>query len=81
MVKNLPANAGDTGLILGWEDTHGEGKGSPLQYSGLENPMDCITWTAAHQRRLTGCSLWVAGRFGHNLVTKQPQRQPSAILV
>ena len=20
MVKNLPANAGDTGLILGWED-------------------------------------------------------------
>ena len=41
MVKNLPANAGDTGLILGWENLPpGEGKGSPLQYPGLENPMD-----------------------------------------
>ena len=27
---------------LGWEDTPGEGKGYPLQYSGLENSMDCI---------------------------------------
>ena len=26
---------------LGWEDP-GEGKGYPLQYSGLENSMDCI---------------------------------------
>ena len=27
---------------LGWEDPLGEGKGYPLQYSGLENSMDCI---------------------------------------
>ena len=27
---------------LGWEDPSGEGKGYPLQDSGLENPMDCI---------------------------------------
>ena len=27
---------------LGWEDSPGEGKGYPLQYSGLENSMDCI---------------------------------------
>ena len=27
---------------LGWEDPPGEEKGYPLQYSGLENPMDCI---------------------------------------
>ena len=26
---------------LGWEDTPGEEKGYPLQYSGLENSMDC----------------------------------------
>ena len=26
----------------GWEDSPGQGKGYPLQYSGLENPMDCI---------------------------------------
>ena len=27
---------------LGWEDSPGEGKGSPLWYSGLENSIDCI---------------------------------------
>ena len=27
---------------LGWEDYSGEGKGYPLQYSGLENSMDVI---------------------------------------
>ena len=27
---------------LGWEDTPGEGKGYPLQYSGLEKSMDFI---------------------------------------
>ena len=28
--------------LLGWEDSPGEGNGYPLQYSGLENSMDCI---------------------------------------
>ena len=28
---------------LGWEDPPGEGKGYPLQYSGLENSMDWIS--------------------------------------
>ena len=26
--------------FLGWEDSPGEGKGYPLQYSGMENSMD-----------------------------------------
>ena len=39
-VKNLPANAGDTGSIAGLGRSPGEGNGYPLQYSGLENPMD-----------------------------------------
>ena len=39
-VKNLPASAGDTGLIPGWDRSPGEGNGNPLQYSCLENPMD-----------------------------------------
>ena len=39
-VKNLPANAGDVGLILGPGRYPGEGKGNPLQYLCLENPMD-----------------------------------------
>ena len=34
-------NAGDLGLIPGLGRSPGEGKGYLLQYSGLENPMDC----------------------------------------
>jgi len=33
---------GDLGLILELERSPGEGKDYPLQYSGLENSMDCI---------------------------------------
>ena len=33
-------NAGDLGLIPGLGRSPGEGNGSPLQYSCLENPMD-----------------------------------------
>ena len=43
LVKNLPANAGhvrDVGLIPGLGISSGEGKGNPLQYPYLENPMD-----------------------------------------
>ena len=43
MVKNLPANTGearDTGSIPVSGRYPGEGKGSSLQYSCLEKPMD-----------------------------------------
>ena len=40
MVEDLPANAGDTGLIPGSGRSPGEGNGKPLQYSCLENSMD-----------------------------------------
>ena len=33
-------NVGDLGWILGLGRSPGEGKGCPLQYSGLENSMD-----------------------------------------
>ena len=39
-VKNLPANAGDVGLIPGLGRSAGERNGSALQYSCLGNPMD-----------------------------------------
>ena len=42
LVNNLPAMQETWVQPLGWEDFPGEGKGYPLQYSGLENPMDCI---------------------------------------
>ena len=38
VVKNLPANAGDLGLIPWLGVSHGGGHGNPLQYSCLENP-------------------------------------------
>ena len=40
--KESICNEGDLGLIPGLESSPGEGKGYPLQYSGLENSMDCI---------------------------------------
>ena len=46
VVKNPPANAGDTGLILGSGRSPGEGNSNPLQYSCLENPMDTGAWRA-----------------------------------
>ena len=46
MVKNLPANAGDVSSIPRLGRFPGEGNGSPLQYSYLENPMDREAWWA-----------------------------------
>ena len=40
--KESACNAGDLGSTPGLESSPGEGKGYPLQYSGLENSMDCI---------------------------------------
>ena len=71
MVKNLPANAGDSGSIprsrrflLG-----GEGNGNPhSKCSCLGNPMDRGTWqVTVHVGR-------VAQELYNNLVTKQQQQ-------
>ena len=40
MVKNLPANAGDMGSLLGLGRSPGYENGNPLSYSCLGNPMD-----------------------------------------
>ena len=74
-VKVSAWNAGDQGLIPGSVRSPGEGNGNPLQYSGLENSMDCIvhgvakSWTqlsdlvekamAAHSRTLAWQIPWV----------------------
>ena len=39
--KESTYNAGDLGSIPGLGRSPGEGNGYPLQYSGLENSMDC----------------------------------------
>ena len=46
VVKNLPANAGDTGSIPGLGRSPGEENCNPLQYSCRENPMDRGAWWA-----------------------------------
>ena len=48
--KESACNAGDLGLIPGLGRSPGEGKGYPLQYSGLENSTDCIAHGAAKSR-------------------------------
>ena len=45
-VKNLPASAGDSGLISRLVRCPGEGNDNPLQYSCLENSMDRGAWQA-----------------------------------
>ena len=54
--KESACNAGDMGLIPGLVRSPGEGNGYPLQYSGLENFMDCIVHGVAESdttKRLT----------------------------
>ena len=46
VVKNLPTNAGDAGLIPESGRFPGEGNGNSLQYSCLGNPTDRGTWQA-----------------------------------
>ena len=67
VVKSLPANTVDSGLIPGSGRLPGEANGNPLQYSCLENPMDRgALWAIIHG----GCK-----RVGHDWSTKQ---QPEA---
>ena len=63
VVKNLPANAGDMGLIPGSGRFPGEGNGNPPQYSCLGE--------SHGQRSLAGYSPWGCKRVEHNLATKQ----------
>ena len=66
VVKNPPANAGNTDLIPGLGRFSGERNGNPFQYSCLGNPMDRGTWQAT-----------VNGghkRIRRDLTTKQQQK-------
>ena len=52
--KEFACKAGDLGSIPGLGRSHGEGKGYPLQYYGMENSMDCIVLgVAKSQTRLS----------------------------
>ena len=61
---NIMASASITSWQIDGETVEsGEGNGTPLQFSCLENPMDRGTWRATVQG---------VTRVGHNLVTKPP---------
>ena len=51
--KESTCNAGDLDLIPGLGKSPGEEKGYPLQYSGLENSMDCIVQEDAELTHLS----------------------------
>ena len=57
--KDSACSAGDLGLIPGLGRSPGEGKGYPLQYSGLENSIDCTvhgvakSWTRLNDFHFT----------------------------
>ena len=63
VIKNLPAYAGDSGLIPGSERSPGGGNGNPVQSSCLKNPMDRGAWRA---------TVHGVARVRQDLVTKPP---------
>ena len=48
--KESACNAGEMGSNPGLGRSTGEGKGYPLQYSGLENSLDCLVHGVAKSR-------------------------------
>ena len=72
--KESAYNAGDLGFISGLGRSSGGGHGNPLQYSGLENPMDRGAWQAiVHGSQRVGHQ-WVT-KHTHTGNKKGPQKQ------
>ena len=55
--KESACHVGNLGSIPGLGRSPGEGKGYPLQYSGLENSMDCIVHGVAESNMTEQLSL------------------------
>ena len=53
VVKNLPANEGDTGLIPGAGRSPGVGSSNLLEYSCLGNSMDRGAWQGVAELNMT----------------------------
>ena len=66
VIKNLLANSGDLGAVLGSRRSPRGRNGNPLQYSCLGNPLDREVWRAQK------CTILIHGitRVGHNWVTE-----------
>ena len=80
--KESACNAGDLGSILGLGRCPGEGKAYPLQYSGLENSMDCIVYGVAKSRTGLSDFYFASLHFLNSLVQRgltRPQRRPQQL--
>ena len=60
--KESACNAGDPGSIPGERRSAGEAIGYPLQYSGVENSMDC-PWDFAGNNIGVGCHFLLQARI------------------
>ena len=88
--KEFACNAGDLGSIPGLGRCPGEGKGYPLQYSGLENSMDCIVHgVTKSQMRLSNfhfdfqkrCGINPTGTFQCSLSLECQYHHPTATII
>ena len=68
LVEEFACNVGDLGSIPGLGRSPGEGKGYPLQYSGMENFMDCIDHGVAESRKQLS-------NFHFSMTSQRPHRQ------
>ena len=65
--KEYACNVGDLVSISGWGRSPGEGKGYPLQYSGLENPRTVHGVTKSRTCQSDFCSLIDVSKTKHDL--------------
>ena len=71
--KESACNLGDLGLIPGLERSPGKGNSYPLQYSGLENSMDCIVHGVANsQTQLSDFRFYIQLTTFSNYIQRSP---------
>ena len=73
--KESACNVGDLGFIPGLGTSPGEGNGYPVQYSGLENSMDCIVHGVAKESDTTE---WVSVSYFQSFSRTKFQKQDFA---
>ena len=76
--KESACSVGDLGLIPGLGRSPGEGKGYPLQYSGLENPRDGgVSGVAQSRTRLKRLSSSSGRAMGASLIAQLVKNPPA----
>ena len=92
LVKNPPAMQETWVLSMAWKDSPGEGKGYLLQYSGLENSVDCIVHGVTKSRtrlsdlhfftlhfQMVGEGIWLSRAEQGRLVLEIPWEEGSQL--